>query len=176
MLTPAGAGTNILVLGLGNELYGDDGAGLLAVRRLEREWTANPPRPTPGLTVAFEACPLSGAALLDVVRGADALLIIDTILRDEPVTGRVSILDGADIRDLPGPSPHYISVPQTLALGRSIGLHMPGKVTVVAVEAKNLYRLGEGLTAEMEAALPAVVAAARAVLEGWAAGLRGTCP
>lgn len=165
-----------LVLGLGNELYGDDGAGLLAVRTLEEEWAAGLRPEGEGLVVAFEACPQSGAALLDVVRGSDALLIIDTILRDEPVTGRVSVLDGADIRDLPGPSPHYISVPQTLALGRSLGLHMPRRVAVVAVEAKNLYRLGEGLTPEMKAALPSIVNAARKVLEGWEAGLRDTSP
>jgi hydrogenase maturation protease len=150
----------ILVLGLGNDLYGDDGVGLHVVRLLEAEGTA-PGGPGNGAILKFEACLLSGAALLDVIRGFDKLLVIDTIVRDEPVTGRVRLLDPADVRDVPGPSPHYISIPQTLEIGRRIGLHMPEVVKLLAVEAGNIYRVGEGLSAEMTARLPDILGAAR---------------
>ncbi len=153
----------ILVLGLGNDLYGDDGVGLHVVRLLEAEGTA-PSGPGNGAIIEFEASLLSGAALLDVVRDFDKLLVIDTIVRDEPVTGRVRLLDPADVRDVPGPSPHYISIPQTLEIGRRIGLHMPEVVKLLAVEAGNIYRVGEGLSAEMTARLPAILAAAREAL------------
>jgi hydrogenase maturation protease len=154
----------ILVLGLGNDLYGDDGVGIHAVRMLEKEWTERKHSSEPDREVVFEATTLSGLALLDVIAGYDALLIIDTILKPDPDTGRVRLLDAADIRDVPGPSPHYISVPQTLVLGRSLGLKVPDTVKIVAVEAKDLYRLGEELSEEMRASLSGIVAAAVAAL------------
>lgn len=154
----------ILALGLGNDLYGDDGVGLHVVRMLEREWAARGPMDGQSVRVDFEACALSGLALVDVVRGYDSLLIIDTIIKSDPRTGTVRVLDGTEVRDVPGPSPHYISIPQTLALGRSLGLKVPETVKILAVEAKDLYRLGEGLSPEMENRLPSIVAAANAVL------------
>jgi hydrogenase maturation protease len=161
----------ILVLGLGNDLYGDDGVGIEAVKRLRDEWAAESPPRSASLEISFLECTLSGAALLDVVRGHDALVIIDTINREDPDTGRVHILDGADIRDVPGPSPHYISVPQTLALGDQLGLDMPRSVKIVGVEAKCLFTLGEGLSEEMSARMPAILDAARSVLLDLASGL-----
>ena len=150
----------VLVLGLGNDLYGDDGVGPAVVRMLEERGAAG--RASYGVDVGVDylACSLSGLALLDVVVGYDALVIIDTILRPDPVVGRTRILDMPDIRDVPGPSPHYISVPQTLSLGRSLGLKMPKMVKVVAVEARNLHRLAEGLSDAMRCRLPDIIAAA----------------
>ena len=159
----------ILVLGLGNDLYGDDGVGLEVVRVLEQKRSAAGLAPGAAGAVDFVPCALSGLALLEVVVGYDALVIVDTIQRSNPVVGRIQILDLEDVRDFPGPSPHYISVPQTLALGRSLGLKMPQRVKIVAVEAKNLYCLGEGLSEAMRRRLPAIIAAANAVLEATAA-------
>lgn len=158
-----------LVLGMGNDLYGDDGVGLHAVRLLKDEWVDGATPGAPSSSVEFVECFLSGAALLDVIHGYDALVVIDTIMKAEPVTGRISVLDAADIRDFPGPSPHYVSVPQVLAIGREIGLKMPGTVAVIAVEAKDLFRLGEGLSEDMQARLPDIIEAAKDVLHRLAA-------
>ena len=157
----------ILVLGLGNDLFGDDGVGPEVVRKLEENGAA--PRVSCGADVGVDyvACSLSGLALLDVVVGYDALVIVDTILRPDPVVGRTRILDMPDIRDVPGPSPHYISVPQTLALGRSLGLKVPERVKVVAIEAKNLHCLGEGLSEAMRRRLPDIIAAANEAVGGF---------
>jgi len=167
-----------LVLGLGNDLYGDDGVGLQAVRLLRDEWAGGAMSGDPSSSVEFIECPLSGAALLDVIQGYDALVVIDTIIKAEPMTGRIRILDAADIRGFPGPSPHYISVPQVLAIGRELGLDMPGAVRVIAVEAKDIFRLGEGLSEDMQAKLPEITRAAKTVLRGLAAqpDIRDTSP
>jgi hydrogenase maturation protease len=154
----------ILALGLGNDLYGDDGVGHHVVRLLEEKWAARQAPPDADFSVDFVACALSGLALLDVVVGYDTLVIVDTILRSEPVVGQIRILDMPDVRDVPGPSPHYISVPQTLELGRSLGLKMPEEVKIVAVEARDIHRLGAGLSDTMRRRLPDIVAAADRVL------------
>ena len=154
----------ILVLGMGNDIYGDDGVGLHAVRLLKDEWADEAIPGESSSSVEFVECVLSGAALLDVIHGYDALVVIDTIMKAEPVTGRIRILDVADIRDLPGPSPHYVSVPQVLAIGRELGLKMPKTVRIIAVEAKDLFSLGEGLSKEMCTRLPDILGAAKDVL------------
>jgi hydrogenase maturation protease len=147
----------ILVLGLGNELYGDDGAGIQVVRKLKQE--LEPQKKTlPWLeNVNFEESSVSGIALLDVIADYDILIIVDTIKKSNPLTGKIHVLKDKDLRHVPGPSPHYVSVPQTLEIGKNLGLKVPSQIKIIAVEAKNLYNLGEGLTEEMKKAIPVIV-------------------
>ena len=154
----------ILVLGMGNDLYGDDGVGIHAVRILKAQWPARKRRGGLMSDVDFEECALSGIALLDVIGGYDALVIIDTITKPRPVTGRIRVLEASAFRDVPGPSPHYVSVPQTMDIGRQLGLKIPRQLKVVAVEAKDIYHLGEGLSPRMKAALPGIVNRAKKIL------------
>ena len=145
-----------LVLGLGNEFYGDDGVGIHVVRKLRSEFETKKKRRGQSKKIYFEECSLSGLALLEVIVGYDTLLIVDTVKKANPSTGKIHLLKEKDLRYIPGPSPHYISVPQTLEIGRKLRLKVPSKVKVVAVEAKNMYNLGEGLTEEMNKAVPAI--------------------
>ncbi len=147
----------ILVLGLGNELYGDDGVGIHVVRRAKPILEKDPSFLENGFSLVFEECSLSGLALLDVITGYDVLVIVDTIKSDQPEPGKIRILKGQDIRYIPGPSPHYVSIPQTIEIGRSIGLRVPSQIAIIAVEAKNMYTLGEVLTQEMESAIPKII-------------------
>lgn len=146
-----------LVLGLGNELYGDDGAGIQVVRKLKQELELQK-KTLPWLeNVDFEESSVSGIALLDVIAGYDILIIVDTIRKSNPLTGKIHVLKDKDLRHVPGPSPHYVSVPQTLEIGKNLGLKVPSQIKIIAVEAKNLYNLGEGLTEEMKKAIPVIM-------------------
>lgn len=154
-----------LVLGLGNDLYGDDGVGLHVIRRILRD-----PKIQQGLAggnkeIDFQECSLSGLALLDVIIGYDRLILIDTIKRSDPVPGKVYTLKESDLRSIPGPSPHYVSVPQAIEIGRNVGEKVPTQIDIIAVEAKNLYRLGEGLTEAMTKAIPEIIQKLKDLLE-----------
>lgn len=151
-----------LLLGLGNELYGDDGVGIHVVRMLKQEKRTQPSKGFED--VEMEECSLSGLALLDVIVGYDRLILVDTIKRETPVSGRIHLLTEEDVRAIPGPSPHYVSVPQMIELGRRLGLCVPDKIQIIAVEAKNMHYLGEGLSAEMREKLPAIILKVRDVL------------
>ena len=146
-----------LVLGLGNELYGDDGAGIQAVRKLRQELKLQK-KTLPWLeNVHFEESSVSGIALLDVIVGYDLLIVVDTIKKSNPLTGKIHVLKDKDLRHIPGASPHYVSFPQTLEIGKNLGLKVPSQIKIIAVEAKSLYNLGEGLTEEMKKAIPAII-------------------
>jgi hydrogenase maturation protease len=154
-----------LILGLGNDLFGDDGIGIHVVRLLEQQRERG--EETSGCLQGIELleCSLTGLKLLDVLEGFDRVILIDTIKRDRPVTGRITYLRGEDLRHIPGPSPHYVSIPQALAIGRHAGMHVPDRIDVIAVEAKDLYRMGEGLTQEMTDAIPEIIATLKGLLE-----------
>ncbi len=153
-----------LLLGLGNELYGDDGIGIHAVRKIKEKAAKRLPLNSAFENVVVEECSLSGLALLDVIVGYDRLVLVDTIERTSPLPGRVHLLEEEHIRAVPGPSPHYVSIPQMIELGRKLGLHVPSRIQIVAVEAKNIHRLGEGLSPEMEERLHSIIQSIEGVL------------
>lgn len=154
-----------LVLGLGNELYGDDGVGIHVIRKLKGDlenkkkifgWLKD---------VDFEESSLSGIALLDIIHGYDRLIIVDTIKKQNPTSGRICLLEEKDLRAIPGPSPHYVSLPQMLEIGKRLGLKVPSTIKVIAVEAENIHTLGEGLSEEMSIAFAAIVRKVRLILK-----------
>ena len=153
-----------LLLGLGNELYGDDGIGIHIVRKIKEESPYRLMGPSSQDDICMEECSLSGLALLDLIIGYDRVILVDTIKSESPCPGRIHLLEEGDIRAVPGPSPHYVSIPQMVEIGRRLGLHMPSRIQVVAVEAKNIYHLGEGLSPEMEEKLPAIIREVRLLL------------
>ncbi len=158
-----------LLLGLGNELYGDDAAGIHVIRRLKKELEDKKIEAELFEDVRLEECSLSGLALLEVIVGYDILVIIDTIKKPLPVTGKIHLMDGKELRHIPGPSPHYISIPQAIEIGQKLELEVPSRIIIIAVEAKNMYNLGEGLTEKMTKAIPAIVEQIKQVLREIAA-------
>jgi len=154
-----------LVLGLGNDLYGDDGVGLIVIRRINTDPEIKRDMARLSGDVRFEECTVTGLALLDFIIGYDRLIIIDTIKKTDPVPGKISLLKETDLRSMPGPSPHYVSVPQAIEIGRRIGFQVPNRIDIIAVEAKNMYKLGEGLTTEMTRAIPGIIQELRNLLE-----------
>ncbi|MFO7980598.1 MAG: hydrogenase maturation protease [Candidatus Aminicenantes bacterium] len=153
-----------LVLGLGNDLYGDDGIGIYIIKHimetseLEKKFSAICP------SVEFRPCCQTGLALLDEITGYDSLVIIDTIKKSDPRTGKIHILEGDELRYIPGPSPHYVSIPQSIEIGKKLGLKVPDKTKIIAIEAKNMYNLGENLTEEMKKKIPVILKKLKSIL------------
>jgi len=155
-----------LILGLGNDLYGDDGVGIHIIQLLQQDAVCREEFTDCLTGTELLASSLTGLALLDVIIGYERLIIVDTIKRAQPQTGRIHVLDANELRHIPGPSPHYVSIPQTITMGRELGLKVPDRIQVIGVEAKNLYRLGEGLTEGMRRAIPDILHSLKRVLEG----------
>ncbi len=149
-----------LILGLGNELFGDDGIGIHVIRELKRksDFKSN---------IDLIETSYSGLALIDVIADYERLIIIDTIKKEKPNPGNIRILDLSQVRHVPGPSPHYVSFPQIIALGKKLGLKMPTLVKIIAVEAKNIYILGEGLSPEVKCAIPGIIKKVKDILTDW---------
>jgi hydrogenase maturation protease len=140
----------VLVLGLGNVVCSDDGAGVAAVHRLVREWTM------PAGVVALDGGTL-GLSLLPLVDRADRVVLVDAIRGDGP-PGTMVRLDGDDVAPAVYErlSPHQIGVADLLAGAALVGRY-PDEVVLVGVVPATT-ELGLGRTPAVEARVPELVA------------------
>ena len=135
---------SVLIVGVGNELRADDGAGIEAARRLqERELP-------PGVCVTEQQGePL---ALLDTWAEADAVVLIDTMRSGAPpgTIRRFDISRQALPRGVGGStSTHALMLQDVLELGRELG-RLPAQVIVLGVEGRT-FHAGQGLSNELRA-------------------------
>jgi hydrogenase maturation protease len=147
----------ILVLGLGNDILTDDAIGLRVVRALREH--LDPDGPVQALEVEE-----MGLSLLDYIVGCQDLVLVDAIQTGEAAPGTLHELDGNILQTRRGGSPHFLGVGETLALGRLLGLAVPERVRIFAIEVADPYTLGTELTPALAAALPGVLAKVQAAV------------
>lgn len=142
----------LLVLGLGNVLCADDGAGVAALYRLRQGYVL-----APGV-VAVDGGTL-GLDLLPLVEASERVLMLDAVRADAP-PGTLVRLEGSEValavRDRL--SPHQIGVADLLG-GAAILDHYPSQVVIVGVVPAEIG-LALGCTPAVAASLPALVLAA----------------
>lgn len=148
----------ILVLGLGNDILGDDAVGLLAARRL---------RVLLPETVDVVESPGAGLDLLDLLEGYDRAVLIDAIMTGKHPPGTILEFSAEDFKKDDAPSPHYAGLPTVIQLSESLGIRFPNIFQIVAVEVENPYEVLEGLSEPVEAALPAVIERAEGFVDAW---------
>jgi hydrogenase maturation protease len=139
-----------LVLGMGNPIITDDGVGIQVAHEVANQ--LNDPRVTVAETSA------AGLSLLDSIVGYDRVIIIDAIQTEKGEAGQIYRMSTADFSLTKHfSSPHQINLATALELGRMLGLAMPQRITVFAVEAKDITSFSEKCTPEVEQAIPEVV-------------------
>jgi hydrogenase maturation protease len=141
---------SLLVLGLGNPLCQDDGAGVVAITRMLERWS-----PGPGMKM-LEGGTL-GLWLLPLIESYRNVVLVDAIRADaEP--GTLVRIDGEEVARA---AAHRLSVHQVgvgdLMDAAQIRGTLPPKLTLLGVVPENVS-LGLGLTPRVERALPALIA------------------
>lgn len=146
------------VLGLGNVLRSDDGAGVHALRELERV-------PSPGVSFVE-----AGTAILQAVAcvdGVERVLALDAV-RAGGAPGSIVEFDALDAARRPaGGGVHSLGLREALEVG---GLaRRPVEVRVLGVEPANLG-YGMDLSPAVAAALPSLLDRARRIMAEWTSG------
>lgn len=145
----AAAGT--LILGLGNELIGDDAVGVRVARTLGR--LALPEG------VAVEARPALGLELVELLGAWERIVIVDAMRTGRPpgTCTTLEIEELAALAQRPSCS-HSFGVVELLALARRLAPEASAaKLTIIGVEARAMDRFGTALSDEVRAALPVAV-------------------
>ncbi len=151
----------LVILGLGNDLLGDDGVGLLAAEALRA-------RERPGVSVRSSV--QAGLYLLESLQGFDDAIVIDSVLGDHP--GAVRELRGAELHEVSVPSAHYVGLPEALALARASGLSVPARLRIFGVEIDVAQQIGTAPSAAVMASIPQVVERVAQAAEEWGYPLR----
>ncbi|TYB60198.1 hydrogenase maturation protease [Nonomuraea sp. PA05] len=140
--------TRTVVIGLGNDHRGDDGAGLVAARLLRE--------------LGIPAVENGGdpAELIEAWTDADVAVVIDAACSGEP-PGVVRRFHGVPSLPHGGASSHVLSLGDAVELARVLG-RMPGELVVYTVEGA-AFGYGAGLSAPVSAA---VAALARTIARG----------
>lgn len=145
--------SDVRIIGIGSP-FGDDRIGWDAVDAIEKSGLLA--RFPPGRVSTFR-CSQPAAGLLPLLAEADAAILIDAI-RSGASIGTVRKIDAGDLRFDPGKiSSHGLSVAESLALGRELGL-LPETVTVYGIEIQR-DEASAGVQAKVHAAIPALLRA-----------------
>jgi hydrogenase maturation protease len=133
-----------LVLGMGNTILTDDGAGIIVARRLKKQ------KPELEVIETSEA----GLALLDFIVGYDRLIIVDSIKTGQAKPGELYKMEMGALKPTAHlTSLHGVDMATAFELGQKLGYHMPRRVSIYAVEVKDNTSFGEECTEEVGAKL-----------------------
>ncbi|MEV5408756.1 hydrogenase maturation protease [Thermopolyspora sp. NPDC052614] len=144
--------TGAVVICLGNDLRGDDGAGLEVARRLR-------PLLPPGVDlVESDGDP---AEIIDAWRGRPLAVVVDAVVSHAP-PGTVHRHEGLDPPVTSRHSSHSLGLAEAAALGRALG-RLPDALLFYGIEAADLT-LGAPVS-------PAAMTAAEAVADAVARAL-----
>jgi hydrogenase maturation protease len=162
---PVGPGprpSEILVVGLGNPILGDDGAGWRVANEVKARLD------DPGGTIEVDCASLGGLSLMERMLGYQRVILVDTIASGATPDGTVSVYA---LSDLPDPktghtaSAHDASLMTALKAAELMGAAVPARVDIVAIEARSCYDFSEVLSPAIAAAVPIATSKVQELLE-----------
>jgi hydrogenase maturation protease len=149
MTTSHETGTySLAVVGVGNTLAGDDGAGNLAVQRLRQRF----PCRSDVLLYNLETDPLE---LWDIIPEASRFIFLDAVAGDTP--GRLVTTGKDSARRAYAPSLHHMDLPTVMRHLLSLAGRDEVQWSVWGVTVDIPRYLGEGLSPDVESAVDRIV-------------------
>lgn len=147
-----------LVLGLGNELAGDDAVGLLVARAVREEL---------GGEVDVTESSASGLALIEEFAGYDRAVVVDAIRTGRTPPGTIAEMGLAEVGKVVAPSVHQAGLPELAAVAERLGLGFPRQTRVLAVEVVDPYTIGAPPTEPVAGAVGELVRRVQEQVERW---------
>lgn len=146
-----------LVLGLGNDLLGDDAIGIIAAREVAKSLGDYP-------EIEVRESSFHGMALLEVFLGFERAIIIDAIQTKKHPPGTVIELTPDDLRPIANPSPHYTGLPEMMIVARQLDLDFPSEFEILAVEVEDPYTIGKEISDSVKSAIPEIINKVRRII------------
>jgi hydrogenase maturation protease len=140
-----------LVLGIGNDILGDDGVGIHIVREAAKHISSG--------DVTVEETGAAGLSLLERIKGYERLIIADAILTHDTEVGKILQLTLKDLaKTNDSITPHEAALRTTLEIGNSLFPgEMPRDVVVFAVQTLDVDHVTGKMSRAVKAAVPQVV-------------------
>ena len=144
--------SRIVLIGIGQELRGDDAAGIEIVREWQQAY------PDTARQMRVELSPLPGLGLLDLLEGAQAAILVDAIQSGaEPGTVHIVGLEDVEAFAAGSGSAHGFGVAETLALAKQASpASLPEQIILLGIEIQHMD-LGQPLSSAVRASIPQAV-------------------
>ena len=147
---PVSKPVKTLVLGLGNPILTDDGAGLAVAAKLKEMINRE------DVTVA--QAELGGMNLLELFEGYDRAILIDAIVTPNGFPGTIYKLSPQSLtRCCNIESTHSLTFADSLEVGRKLGMKLPTEIIIFAIEANDVTTFSEECSSLVKSAIPACV-------------------
>jgi hydrogenase maturation protease len=147
-----------LVLGLGNDIAGDDAVGVLVARAVRESVL--------GAADVVESS-ASGMALLEIFAGYDRAVVVDSVRSGRNPPGTVTELSLAEVGRVVAPSLHQAGLPELAAVAERLGLDFPAETRVLAVEVVDPYTMGAPLSEPVAGVVDDLARRVRDLVERW---------
>jgi hydrogenase maturation protease len=148
-----------LILGLGNPILTDDGVGV----RVAEEIRTQLPEDT---EIDISEASVGGLTLMELMIGYNRVILIDSIISQEGIPGSFRRMSVDELRSISptqhSASPHDASLVTALEAGQQLGLPLPEKISIYAINVQNVDEFNDQPTPPVAAAIPLVT---QAVLE-----------
>jgi len=157
-MSPSKKRESVLVMGIGNELRGDDAAGLLAARGLLSE-------KVPSFVTILEMSG-DGASFMARWKNINRLILVDAITAGLPPGSVIRMDARKEIvpASLFATSSHSFGLAQAVAIGLALD-ELPASVTLYGIQAGN-FKMGTEMTPGVQKAIQETIAAIRCELAG----------
>lgn len=136
-----------VIVGIGNTIVRDDGVGIY-VSRILRNSLHHP-------NVEIKETYLSGMTYIDMLEGFDYAFIIDSIKLDDDTVGKVYKIE-EKIESTNPKSLHQFNIYNAVSLGKKMGLKIPDKIIIYAVNVLDNSTFGESLSSKIKRVLPLI--------------------
>jgi hydrogenase maturation protease len=149
-----------LVLGIGNDILGDDGVGISIAREVARRISI--------ADVAVEETGAAGLSILELIRGYDRLIIADAILMEGNEVGKIHRLTLKDLaKTNDSITLHDAALRATLEIGNSLFPgEIPTDVVVYCVQTLDTQNVTDEMTRAVKVSVSRIVHLIISEIEG----------
>jgi len=124
----------IIILGIGQSLRSDDGAGMTAILH----WKETFPTTASNVALSVSEIELPGLELLNLIEGFDAAILVDAV-QSSAKPGTIHKLNEKNILGFSEAhqSAHGWGVAETLQLARQLDIDLPKYILLIGIEGEN---------------------------------------
>jgi hydrogenase maturation protease len=137
-----------IILGIGNQILGDDGVGVHVSNELKK-YVKDP-------NIVIEEAVTGGMNLLELILDFDKAIIIDAVKTETGKNGEVKKIPLSDFSTLHSCNPHDISLFEAINMAKKMGeTKIPKEIIIIGILMKKIpCEFSEGLSPEIFDAVP----------------------
>lgn len=140
-----------IILGVGNQILGDDGVGVHVVKEL-RKHIQDP-------NIIIDEAITGGMNLLDLLLGYNKAIIIDAVKSETGENGEVKRIPLSDFSTMHSCNPHDVSLTEAIEMAKKLGeTQIPKEIIVIGIMMKQIpCEFGDKLSKNIAMAVPKAV-------------------